>query len=140
MKEMIRAMHFDFHTMPGYENLFENFSATEFAQKLQDNHVKYINFTARCNIGFSYYDTKVGVKYKGLKRDVLKEVVSACHQKGIGVTAYLNAGLNHEHAFLHPDWMRIDMDGKAYRGGTPKSNFFRCGMDSIINFKYLCVC
>jgi hypothetical protein len=64
-----RAMHFDFHTMPGHTKLMQGFDAEAFADKLQENHVKYINFTARCNIGFSYYDTKVGKKYPGLQRD-----------------------------------------------------------------------
>ena len=61
-----RALHFDFHTAPGIPNLFADFDAERFADQLVDAHVEYINFTARCNMGFSYYNTKVGKKYAGL--------------------------------------------------------------------------
>ena len=53
-----RALHFDFHTAPGIPNLFANFDAERFADQLADAHVEYVNFTARCNMGFSYYNTK----------------------------------------------------------------------------------
>ena len=124
MEKFRRAMHFDFHTMPNIEGLFRNFDAVAFAKKLKENHVEYINFTARCNIGFSYYDTKVGKKYPGLKRDMLKEVLTACHAQGIGVTAYLNAGLNHEGMAEHPSWCRMDKNGVIYKQDKT-DNFFR---------------
>ena len=124
MREMRRAIHFDFHTMPGIDNLLERFDANDFANKLVENNVDYINFVARCNIGFSYYNTKVGKKYPGLKRDILKEVIDACHKNGIGVTVYVNAGLNHELAADHYGWCKIDGEGKIYREDK-RDNFFR---------------
>ena len=124
MDKFRRALHFDFHTMPGIDNLFGNFNAVDFAKKLKENHVEYINFSARCNIGFSYYDTKVGKKYPGLKRDMLKEVLDACHAQGIGVTAYLNAGLNHEYMADHQDACRLDRNGVIYKQDKT-DNFFR---------------
>ena len=124
MEKFRRAMHFDFHTMPNIEGLFRNFDAVAFAKKLKENHVEYINFTARCNIGFSYYDTKVGKKYPGLQRDMLKEVLDACHVQGIGVTAYLNAGLNHEGMADNPSWCRMDKNGVIYKQDKT-DNFFR---------------
>ena len=63
LKQMKRAVHFDFHTLPGVDDFGEDFDAARFAQQLQDANVGYINFFARCNIGFSYYPTKVGVPY-----------------------------------------------------------------------------
>ncbi len=124
IKSMNNALHFDFHTMPGIKDIFKNFDAEEFAKSLSDAKVRYINFFARCNIGFSYYNTKIGIKYPGLERDVLKEVLDACHKYDIGVTAYFNAGLNHEHTYLHQDWMVLDKEGKVIRGDRTE-NFFR---------------
>ena len=34
MEKFRRALHFDFHTMPGIDNLFGNFNAVDFAKKL----------------------------------------------------------------------------------------------------------
>lgn len=124
LKSMNNALHFDFHTMPGIKDIFKNFDAEKFAEDLKNARVRYINFFARCNIGFSYYNTKIGIKYPGLERDILKEVLEACHKRGIGVTAYFNAGLNHEHTYLHQDWMVVDKEGKVIRGDKT-ANFFR---------------
>ena len=38
MKPIKRAVHFDFHTMPGIDNFGENFDAEVFAQQLADAH------------------------------------------------------------------------------------------------------
>ena len=119
------ALHFDFHTPPGVENIFGNFEAERFAEQLQDAHIEYVNITARCNMGFSYYNTKVGKKYPGLgDRDPLREILDACHKRGIGVTAYLNLGLNHEMAADHVDWLKIDQEGRVYQADK-KDSFFR---------------
>ncbi|MBQ3084925.1 MAG: alpha-L-fucosidase, partial [Clostridia bacterium] len=124
-KKFNRALHFDFHTPPGVENIFGNFDAERFAEQLQEAHIEYVNITARCNMGFSYYNTKVGKKYPGLgDRDPLREILDACHKRGIGVTAYLNLGLNHEMAADHVDWLKIDQEGRVYQADK-KDSFFR---------------
>ena len=56
-KPFRRAMHFDCHTCPEVENPFSNFDAELFAAQLAEMHVEYINFTARCNMGFNYRNT-----------------------------------------------------------------------------------
>ena len=83
LKPIKRAVHFDFHTMPGIDNICENFDAEKFAQQMADANVGYINFFARCNIGFSYYPTKVGTQYPGLKINMLGDVVRECMNRGV---------------------------------------------------------
>ena len=119
------AVHFDFHTSPGIENILENFDAEKFADQLAAAHVEYINMAARCNMGFSCYNTKVGKKYPGLgDRDPLKEILDACHKRGIGVTAYFNIGLNHEMAADNPGWLKIRKNGVIHEENK-FNNFFR---------------
>ena len=124
MKNIKRAVHIDFHTMPGIENFGENWNAEVFAQTLKDANVEYINAFAQCNIGFSYYPTKIGIKYPTMKGDMFGSLLSACHKHGIVVTAYINVGLNHEAARRHADWLRVDKDGRIIRGDR-SANFFR---------------
>lgn len=120
-----RALHFDFHTSPGVEHIFGNFDAEHFADQLAEAHIEYVNLAARCNMGYSYYNTKVGKKYPGLgDRDVLSEMIEACHKRGIGVTAYLNVGLDHEISADNPGWLKVGRDGKIYLDDK-KDNFFR---------------
>lgn len=113
MRDLKRAIHFDFHSMPDYPDLFDDFSGEDFAKTLSDANVTYINFFARCNVGFSYYPTKTGIMHPYLKnRDILGDVIRECHKKDIGVTAYFNAGLCQEVANIHRDWTVMRKDGR----------------------------
>ncbi|MBE5739525.1 MAG: hypothetical protein E7349_01560 [Clostridiales bacterium] len=119
-----RAIHVDFHTMPNIYDFGERYRAEEFAARLSNAHVSYINLVASCNLGFCYFPTDIGVRYPYMKGDRFGETLRACHQKGIGVSAYINVGLNHENAYLHPDWCRVNKKGQRIYGDTT-GNFFR---------------
>lgn len=105
MKNIKRAIHIDFHTMPGVFDIYENFDAVKFAKTLKEAHVEYVNIFAKCNEGYTYYPTKIGVMYPGLKRDMFGELLNECHKNNIGVSAYLNVGYDQEMAIRHRDWM-----------------------------------
>lgn len=110
-----RAIHLDFHTMPGIYDVGRDFDAEDFAQTLARAEVDYITVFARCNLGFAYYPTKIGIPHPGLKRkDLLGPMVSACHKRGIRVAAYINAGIDHEHALRHREWVKVTKEGKVY--------------------------
>jgi len=110
-----RAIHLDFHTMPRIQDIGKEFNAREFAATLSQAGVDYITVFARCNLGFAYYPTSVGTVYPGLKKDLLGAMVKACHRRGIRVAAYINAGLDHEHALRHREWVRVSKDGRVYQ-------------------------
>jgi len=110
-----RAIHLDFHTMPGIYDVGRDFDADDFARTLAEAGVDYVTVFARCNLGFAYYPTKIGTVHPGLKKkDLLGPMVSACHKRGIRVAAYFNAGLDHEHALRHRDWVKVTREGKVY--------------------------
>ncbi len=128
MKKIKRAVHFDFHTMPGIDDILKNYSAEDFAETLCKANVDYVNIFARCNIGFSYYPTKVGTPYPGMKGDMVGDTVRELHKRNIGVTLYTNGGLNHELLARNPGLSKINRDGTICIG-SPESrimnNFFR---------------
>lgn len=125
MREMKRAIHFDFHTMPGIDDFCENFNAEEFAQQMKDANVGYVNVFARCNIGYSYYPTKIGFPYKGMKGNMCGETVEALKKQEIGVTVYLNGGLNHQLMVRKPHIMKMNKDGRTFSNPNDDMNFFR---------------
>ncbi len=49
-----RAVHLDFHTMPGIYDVGRDFDAEAFARTLEEAHVDYITVFARCNLGFAH--------------------------------------------------------------------------------------
>ena len=105
------ALFFDNHTMAACPDVGTDFNAAEFAGRISDCGVDFVGFHAKCNQGFCYYDTKIGIKHPSLKRDMFGEMVAACQSRNIAVTAYLNCGLSNEDAILHPDWNTVSPDG-----------------------------
>ena len=124
MKLPYRGVHLDFHTLPSVGDVGVDFDADTFADTLAEACVDFINVFAKCNLGMAYYPTRVGTVHPSLKRDLLGEMVEACHQRGIGVAAYLNAGLDHEAAMRHRDWAVLRQDGRTY-GDDRLDHFFR---------------
>jgi len=121
--ELKRAIHLDFHTMPGIYNFNQNWDAAAFAERLEKSHVKYINAFAECNLGFAYFDTKIGVKYPGMKGDMFGDLLRECHKRDIGVTAYFNLGIDHEACRRHRDWMKVNKDGNVLWGDRTSNGF-----------------
>ena len=124
---MKRCVHIDFHTMPGVRNFACNIDAAVVADTLARAHVTWVNLFARCNIGFSYYPTKLGTVYPGLERDLLGELIEECHRRNIGVTAYLNIDLNHELHRRRPELCRVNVDGSIIEQSIVSNNFYRSG-------------
>lgn len=110
-----RAVHMDFHTMPKVDDVGAEFNGKEFAQTLKNAHIDSVTVFAKCNLGFAYYPTKVGIPHPGLQCDLLGEMVKACHEEDIMVLAYFNAGLDHENALHHRDWCVLPADGTIYK-------------------------
>ena len=108
-----RAIHLDFHTMPEIYDFNADWDAAAFAQRLQDAHVKYINTFAKCNTGFCYYPTKVGIPYPGMKGDMFGDLLRECHKRDIGVTAYFNIGIDQEGCRRHREWSKLMMQEDA---------------------------
>jgi hypothetical protein len=119
-----RAIHLDFHTMPGIYDVGRDFDGETFSRTLAEAQVDYITVLARCNLGFAYYPTQVGVMHPGLKFDLLGGIISACHRRDIRVATYLSAGLDHEQALRHREWCKVNKLGQVYEFDK-MGNFFR---------------
>lgn len=119
-----RAIHLDFHTMPSVYDVGRDFDADEFARTLKTAGVDYVTVFAKCNLGFAYYPTQVGTVHPGLQADLLGPMLAACHKKDIHVAAYINAGLDHEHALRHREWCKLNAEGQLYEMQT-MGHFFR---------------
>ena len=124
MRLQQRGSFLDFHTMPAVPDVGADFDGDEFAATLADAHADFVTVCAKCNLGMAYYPTKVGITHPSLQKDMIGEMIEACHRKGIGVGTYFNAGLDHEMARQHREWVQLDQDGRAY-GEDRLNHFFR---------------
>jgi len=107
------ALFFDNHTMAASNDVGSDFDADEFGKRIKDCGVDFVGFPAKCNQGFCYYDTNIGIRHPSLKRDMFGDLVNSCIEKGVAVSAYLNCGLSHEDAVRHPEWNTVSPDGRT---------------------------
>ncbi len=113
-----RQIHLDFHTSPLIPDVAVDFDPEEFARTLRDAFVNSVTVFAKCHHGMSYYDTKVGIKHPSLKRDLLGEMVEACHRYGIRVPVYISVVWDNWAAEHHPEWRQVNREGK-FIGAEP---------------------
>ncbi|MQY69794.1 MAG: beta-galactosidase, partial [Firmicutes bacterium] len=117
-----RQIHLDFHTSPLIEGVGRRFDAKKFVKILKEAHVNSVNVFAKCHHGMSYYPTKVGVMHPHLKRDLLGEMIQACHREGIRVPVYISVVWDEDAARKHNDWVQVDKEGRLAER-SPLGNF-----------------
>lgn len=113
-----RQIHLDFHTSPLVPDVAADFDPDDFARTLKEAFVNSVTVFAKCHHGMSYYDTKVGIKHPALKRDLLGEMVEACHRYGIRVPVYISVVWDNWAAEHHPEWRQVNREGK-FIGAEP---------------------
>ncbi|MBZ0303510.1 MAG: alpha-L-fucosidase [Anaerolineae bacterium] len=106
-----RQVHLDFHTSPAIPGVGEDFDPEEFIRTLQLGHVNSITVFAKCHHGYSYYPTEIGTVHPSLKRDLLGEMVEACHKAGIRVCAYTTVTWDELAWETHPEWRQLTAAG-----------------------------
>ena len=108
------ALFFDFHTMPANPDVGKDFDAEAIGDWFAECGADFVVFAARCNLGNAYYPTRLGIPHPSMDGDLYGDLVSACHARGIAISAYMNVGLSHEEAYQHRDWTVIKADGRMY--------------------------
>jgi hypothetical protein len=90
---------------------------------------QYVEFLARAraqsvvayamsHVGLFHYPTQVGRQHQGLRgRDLVGEMLEACHARGIAVQLYNSLIFDRTTADLHPDWRMRSSDGRPHGAG-----------------------
>jgi hypothetical protein len=112
-----RQIHLDFHTSEKIVEIGDAFDPKEFAETLKKAGVNSITCFARCHHGMIYYDTKFPARHPGLKRNLLKEQIEACHELDIRVPIYITVGWDEYMAARHPEWLERTPEGTPYGAG-----------------------
>ena len=109
-----RRLLCDFHIPDSLENV--EFDCPEYVKQVKKAHVQHIAFMAKSHYGNCFYNTKIGQKCKGLKQDILQEIVPLFHKNGITVQAYYNVWHNNIEGEKHPDWFQVNENGTKATG------------------------
>jgi hypothetical protein len=102
LADTFRELHLDAH-FAQLPNPYQNFDAERAAEMLKAAGFQMVSIFAICNGGYSYYETKLGTRHPGLKRDFTGEFTAALKKRGLRVLAYVSVGPERR-AF--PDWQR----------------------------------
>lgn len=109
------CLFYDNHTMKACPDVGAGFDVEEFTDRIAACGVDYLTFHARCNQGFAYYDTEIGIKHPSLEYDLFGKLAESSQRKGIALTAYLNGGISSEEGLRHREWTTLGFDGREYR-------------------------
>ena len=89
-----RQVHLDFHTSEKLTGIGEAFDKKQWQETLKKAAVDSITIFGTCHHGRAYYETEVGEKHPGLKFDLLRAQLDACHEIGVNAPVYISAGFS----------------------------------------------
>lgn len=134
-----RQVHLDFHTSPSIPGIGSRFDKQQFQEALKKGHVDSITVFSKCHHGWSYHDTAVGARHPHLSFDLLDAQIEACREINVNAPIYLSAGVDNYIAHEHPEWRRINPEGR-YAGwsSTPSEAGFHLLCFNTPYLDYLC--
>ncbi len=103
-----REVHLDFHTSELIKNVGRDFDKKQFQEAIQLGHINSITVFAKCHHGMFYYPSKQFPMHPYLNRNLLGEMIDACHEIGVRIPVYLSAGWDEAMAREHPEWRAKD--------------------------------
>ncbi|MBT4484470.1 MAG: twin-arginine translocation signal domain-containing protein, partial [Candidatus Latescibacteria bacterium] len=99
-RQLILETHFG-----NYKEIFNNFDAEAAAQMYEEAGVDLLCYFGKCQNGYSYYPTKIGVEHPGLNRDFTGELTEALKKRGIRCMVYFFPAMERRLQKIHPDWI-----------------------------------
>ena len=108
-----RQVHLDFHTSEAIAGIGSAFDAKQFQDMLRKGHVDSITIFSKCHHGWTYHPTTAGRQHPGLKFDLLKAQLDACHAIDVKAPVYISAGLDEQSYWRHPEWSRRLVNGEV---------------------------
>ncbi|MEZ5352884.1 MAG: alpha-L-fucosidase [Bryobacteraceae bacterium] len=110
-----------------YAKLRDRFTAERFdADKITDMALaagmKYVNMTARHHDSFCLFktaQTEFSSLHAPARRDLIGELTSACHKKGLGIFYYYSYALDWRHPYFFSRQAGLDSKNAPWNSGRP---------------------
>jgi hypothetical protein len=112
------GVHFDFHANKTDNQIGSTLTPQMVNTFLNQVKVDYIQVDTKGHTGISSYLTKVGVPAPRIANDPLKIFRAATRNKGIALYSHFSGVMDAEAVKNHPDWARINADGKTDGSAT----------------------
>ncbi len=108
----------DMHIPDWDDKFLSRVDVEQYVNMLVRAHAQSIVAYAMSHVGLFNYPTKVGRQHKGLKgRNLVREIIDACHGHGIAVQLYNSLVFDRTTADLHPDWRYAQLTARHMARG-----------------------
>ena len=108
-RQLILETHFG-----NYKEIFNNFDADAAAEIYEEAGVDLLCYFGKCQDGYSYYPTKIGIEHPGLNRDFTGELTRALKKRGIRCMVYFFPAMERRLQKIHPDWIYQNNSSKEF--------------------------
>jgi len=108
----------DMH-IPDWDPAFlSKFDPNRYADMLVKSHAQSIVCYCQSHVGLFNYPTKVGRQHQAFAgRNIMQEMIDACHKRDIAVQLYTSLIFDRTAADDHPEWRMRTWDGKIQGEG-----------------------
>jgi hypothetical protein len=105
----------DMHIPDWDEAFLSKFDPQEYAQMLERSRAQSIVCYCQSHVGLFNYPTKVGKQHEAFRgRNVLQEMIDACHKREIAVVLYCSLIFDRWCGDTHPEWRMRRPDGEIH--------------------------
>jgi hypothetical protein len=112
------GVHFDFHANPDTKGIGKTLTNEDVAYMLNNVQPDYIQVDTKGHPGISSYPTKVGVAAPEIAKDPLLIFREETAKKSVALFSHFSGVLDAQAVKDHPDWARINANGKPDAGAT----------------------
>ncbi len=107
----------DMHIDDWNPAFLSRFDPEEYVQNLKRAHLQSAMLYFQSHVGLCYYPTRSGKMHKAWvgREDLMRRLVTRCHEEGIFVTGYYSLIYNTWAHDTHPDWRLTDQNGDSKR-------------------------
>lgn len=108
----------DMHIPDWDERFLSKFDPHEYAQNLVRSRAQSIVCYCQSHVGLFNYPTKVGRQHAAFRgRNMMQEMIDACHEHDIAVVLYCSLIFDRDAADTHPEWRMRTWEGKIQGEG-----------------------
>ncbi|MBC7349697.1 MAG: hypothetical protein H5U05_06970 [Candidatus Aminicenantes bacterium] len=116
--EAFFGLHFDLHPNASDTELGADVSEENIAELLDRVKPDYVQYDCKGHPGYTGYPTKVGWPSPGIVKDSLAIWRKVTRERGVGLYIHYSGVWDSKAIEEHPDWARIDADGKRDPNAT----------------------
>ncbi len=105
------GLHFDYHANESTSDIGAYFDRTILERIIKEVKPDFIQCDTKGHPGLTSYNTNVGTRAPGIKKDLLREWKDVCKEYGVPLYSHYSGIWDKKATSLHPEWAEMLPDG-----------------------------